>query len=260
MHSGHRLFACLLCAFQSLISRFCFSIVSILFRQMNAPQESWDDSQQYRTLDPFEHARPYYRVHTHPQEGAQSVRDAFANKALGVACWLHEFQRTEGLLLVLDGTLRFPTCCRHHTSARAHCSFGQRCRFLHPLDIDALRRRQRAIDSEEDSQLDDIVNTLFMADEPPASRGLQAEEVALLPRVPRLSLWMRAEAEPDLCTVCLDPLHAVHEASDSDDDREGKLISLPCRHEFHEACIVRWLQDSVQCPICRCAVGGAGAA
>ncbi len=42
------------------------------------------------------------------------------------------------------------------------------------------------------------------------------------------------------CSVCLD------------DWKIGdKCSSLPCKHLFHEACIMTWLKKQPQCPYCR---------
>ncbi|GMI99684.1 hypothetical protein HRI_003637700 [Hibiscus trionum] len=42
------------------------------------------------------------------------------------------------------------------------------------------------------------------------------------------------------CTVCLD------EFSDSDE-----VASMPCDHVYHNECIVKWLETSHLCPLCR---------
>ena len=43
------------------------------------------------------------------------------------------------------------------------------------------------------------------------------------------------------CSICLDPL-----------SEEGPTrVDKPCRHQFHEDCINRWLENHTTCPICR---------
>lgn len=34
-------------------------------------------------------------------------------------------------------------------------------------------------------------------------------------------------------------------------DRDGLIARLPCGHEFHEACLMRWLVVKPTCPMCR---------
>lgn len=48
------------------------------------------------------------------------------------------------------------------------------------------------------------------------------------------------EAQPT-CPIC---------ASDYFD--EEKLLELPCRHLYHEACVMPWLESKGACPTCRC--------
>jgi len=50
----------------------------------------------------------------------------------------------------------------------------------------------------------------------------------------------KAEEVGELCSVCL------CEYEDAD-----LLITLPCNHFFHEACITRWLRQDISCPHCR---------
>lgn len=44
----------------------------------------------------------------------------------------------------------------------------------------------------------------------------------------------------DTCSVCL-----------CDFEKEEELKKLPCRHVFHEACIMKWLENHSTCPICK---------
>ena len=56
-------------------------------------------------------------------------------------------------------------------------------------------------------------------------------------------------AEQELCDVCLSP-----RALGSDTD-----TILPCAHGFHQHCIMQWLADHSDCPVCHTAVWEAGA-
>jgi len=45
---------------------------------------------------------------------------------------------------------------------------------------------------------------------------------------------------PLLCAICFDPL-----------DLGGHTETLPCAHTFHRSCLVPWLLEKQQCPLCR---------
>lgn len=44
--------------------------------------------------------------------------------------------------------------------------------------------------------------------------------------------------EGEECSICLEKLNNNH-------------ISLPCKHHFHEKCIMRWFDSKHECPLCR---------
>jgi E3 ubiquitin-protein ligase RNF115/126 len=48
------------------------------------------------------------------------------------------------------------------------------------------------------------------------------------------------------CAVCKDQFKLG-----TDDPDEQVVITLPCKHPFHEPCIMPWLQSSGTCPVCR---------
>ncbi|KAF8015885.1 hypothetical protein BT93_H1434 [Corymbia citriodora subsp. variegata] len=45
----------------------------------------------------------------------------------------------------------------------------------------------------------------------------------------------------ECCSICLEDFH-----------RAEKVTELPCSHVFHRRCIIRWLEGSNSCPLCRC--------
>ncbi|KAI5926742.1 hypothetical protein F4810DRAFT_484091 [Camillea tinctor] len=47
------------------------------------------------------------------------------------------------------------------------------------------------------------------------------------------------------CTICIDDMKLGDEA-----------IVLPCKHWFHEACVVLWLKEHNSCPVCRAPIDG----
>ncbi|KAI4385755.1 hypothetical protein MLD38_003748 [Melastoma candidum] len=57
----------------------------------------------------------------------------------------------------------------------------------------------------------------------------------------RPSLEIRESAGP--CSICLEDVHG---------DRGSNVTELPCLHEFHTECIIRWLcSANTTCPLCR---------
>ncbi|XP_002038217.2 E3 ubiquitin-protein ligase RNF181 homolog isoform X3 [Drosophila sechellia] len=52
---------------------------------------------------------------------------------------------------------------------------------------------------------------------------------------------VKSEEDGDLeCSVCKEPAEAGQ-----------KYRILPCKHEFHEECILLWLKKTNSCPLCR---------
>ena len=48
------------------------------------------------------------------------------------------------------------------------------------------------------------------------------------------------------CAVCKEQFD-----SKAEDASEQIVITLPCKHVFHEGCILPWLKSSGTCPVCR---------
>lgn len=48
------------------------------------------------------------------------------------------------------------------------------------------------------------------------------------------------------CAVCKEQFKA-----DAEDEDERIVVTLPCKHPFHEPCIMPWLKSSGTCPVCR---------
>ncbi|KAL5573944.1 hypothetical protein UlMin_023541 [Ulmus minor] len=52
------------------------------------------------------------------------------------------------------------------------------------------------------------------------------------------------EAEGKRCTICLEEF-----------ERGQEVMITPCKHMFHEECILPWIKSSGQCPVCRFSLG-----
>ncbi|KAI0964221.1 hypothetical protein AcW1_001090 [Taiwanofungus camphoratus] len=48
------------------------------------------------------------------------------------------------------------------------------------------------------------------------------------------------------CAVCKEQFKL-----ETDDPDEQVVVTLPCKHPFHESCIMPWLKSSGTCPVCR---------
>jgi len=69
------------------------------------------------------------------------------------------------------------------------------------------------------------------------------EVIGNLPRV------VLEEGSPLLekdCAVCKEQFK-----TDVEDSDELVVVTLPCKHPFHEPCIMPWLKSSGTCPVCR---------
>ncbi|KAK8010379.1 hypothetical protein PG990_009344 [Apiospora arundinis] len=95
--------------------------------------------------------------------------------------------------------------------------------------------------------LDRIITNLMEANPqsnapPPATE----ETIARLPRK-KLDEKMLPGGEGE-CTICIDDVAMGDE-----------VVVLPCKHWFHEECVVLWLKEHNTCPICRAPVEGESA-
>jgi E3 ubiquitin-protein ligase RNF115/126 len=65
------------------------------------------------------------------------------------------------------------------------------------------------------------------------------------PSFPLTTIRVAPTLEKD-CAVCKDQFKL-----ETEDPEEQVVISLPCKHTFHEGCIIPWLKSSGTCPVCR---------
>ncbi|XP_023006824.1 RING-H2 finger protein ATL16-like [Cucurbita maxima] len=80
----------------------------------------------------------------------------------------------------------------------------------------------------------------FLVEEysPPAMNGAPASAIERLQR--QKFDGLREEEEEGDCSVCCEALRGEEEVS-----------RIPCGHVYHKCCILKWLQISNSCPLCR---------
>ena len=70
-----------------------------------------------------------------------------------------------------------------------------------------------------------------------AHRGATDAVIEELP----LHRWTRADGKEEACcSICL-----------SDFENGDEVRTLPCSHQFHAACVDRWLKTNRACPVCK---------
>lgn len=80
------------------------------------------------------------------------------------------------------------------------------------------------------------------------------QEVAMIPASNEAIHSLQAFTDPlflktEKCNICMDEFYA--QEGNEDDVKLLSSSSMPCGHVFHHQCIVKWLQTSHTCPLCR---------
>jgi len=94
--------------------------------------------------------------------------------------------------------------------------------------------------------LDTIVTQLM--ENSNAHRPVPATE-EIVAKLPRELLMEGSETLSKDCAVCKEQFKL-----ESEDPDEQVVVTLPCKHPFHEPCITPWLKTSGTCPVCRFAL------
>ena len=68
------------------------------------------------------------------------------------------------------------------------------------------------------------------------SKGLKPEQISRIPE----KMWMKeSDTTESSCSICFE-----------DFTKYQKFKKTACGHEYHSACLNKWLKDNKKCPIC----------
>ncbi|KAG1845952.1 hypothetical protein C8R48DRAFT_733505 [Suillus tomentosus] len=93
--------------------------------------------------------------------------------------------------------------------------------------------------------LDQVITQIM---ENSASRPIPATD-DIINNLPREVLMERSPLLDKDCAVCKEQFQLGTE-----DPEEQIIVTLPCKHPFHQPCILPWLKSSGTCPVCRYAL------
>ena len=131
--------------------------------------------------------------------------------------------------------------------ARMHRFFGAMHAHIHAAGRDARERGDLAalVLSDRDFTEQDYERLLTLDNVSVAKKGLSADAMARRGVV--TGAWSETRRipsddgdAPPRCAVCLECF-----------SRGDSVSRLPCTHQYHRACIERWLSSHVECPVCR---------
>jgi len=94
--------------------------------------------------------------------------------------------------------------------------------------------------------LDHIITQIM--DNSNTNRPVPATE-EIINMLPREVLELNSSTLEKDCAVCKEQFKL-----ETDDPDEQVVVTLPCKHPFHEPCILPWLKSSGTCPVCRYAL------
>ncbi|KAG6380939.1 hypothetical protein JVT61DRAFT_5332 [Boletus reticuloceps] len=118
--------------------------------------------------------------------------------------------------------------------------------FAELLGMPASARWGDYVFNQEGWSLDQILTQL--AENSTAGRPAPATE-EIINNLPKQVLTEGSPLLEGDCAVCKESFKL-----DAEDPDELLVITLPCKHPFHESCILPWLKSSGTCPVCRFAL------
>ncbi|GMT32449.1 hypothetical protein PFISCL1PPCAC_23746, partial [Pristionchus fissidentatus] len=103
----------------------------------------------------------------------------------------------------------------------------------HPQEADPLGMARLLLDSGLAMEFGLTLERLF-----PDGRPTTQKELDALPRI----TVEESKKENEPCPICMALFG---------EEKDARLIEMPCKHIFHEKCILTWLKQMNSCPSCR---------
>jgi hypothetical protein len=105
-------------------------------------------------------------------------------------------------------------------------------------EMERMERSNRSVYMSEDQQMNILDNQFYSFPNKPAKE----DKISL---IQTLSLEEIPKSEDEQCAICQDPLFK--------ENGKIKVSHLPCKHYYHQDCVMNWLKVGNNCPL-RCAI------
>lgn len=150
----------------------------------------------------------------------------------------HAFCFECGVFFQLGGTSRTPQC------TRCGSDFVQYLRGAgdqHWIGAEGTAGRDYSFDDQLDNSISASLDEAPMPKTPTAGTFLRSLPMLEMTEADVAERSKLATADPRChCAICREAFILA-----------DRVRQLPCSHEFHESCIITWLQSNNTCPICR---------
>ena len=208
-------------------------------------QDEYVDEEPDRVVQAFQQVRFGFQIHRMLKDNNGRVRqmveefrdESFWNRS--------ELLSSVDIFVLIVGYLRQAEIHDHDIAQVLNGTFSEITSILNKeenskLGVVPIRLRVYKWERwEDEAEAEDMAVEEAMAETalkpvPATKESIQALHKVKLGDIPSVSC--------ERCIICLEEL-SLHEAVD--------LTSMPCSHLFHENCIVKWLNTSHLCPLCR---------
>ncbi|KAK7351117.1 hypothetical protein VNO77_10322 [Canavalia gladiata] len=87
-------------------------------------------------------------------------------------------------------------------------------------------------------ELDDSIIDMIMMEFPEEVQMVPASNTAIESLT---KVKLESSAMKERCSICL-----------TEFDKDMEVSLMPCKHVYHQECLIKWLKTSHMCPLCRC--------